>query len=416
MKKQLLFLVLLLAVTNQLSSRTNILRSYDINFKNIYKKNSYKNVFLWTTFGVSQKARNKDGDKVPSPQYLFADQNALAMLKGMPENSEATAIAQDPRLNIDDDDGTRGHYVVDGNFNVFSQFVIGGQYHFDNQWTLECHVPFYHMKYDNITWENQTPSSPGDDNTGLRQLLTDNFFSNVAKLGDGLNLQDWEQRGVGDATFMMSWNRSFFQNREWLKQVHVNARAGITFPTGIKKNEDKAFALAFGNDGAYSVPFGAGLDLRFKELLWVGVNATFEHIFSHTKTRRIMTDISQTNYLLLQKVLTRKEYGFIQMFNLYLEPKISDAFSLRFAYAHTKKGDDKLFVLSEDYSNMVANKNIALEESTTHDLIIQFNWDASELKPNAQFTPAGSIFAQVPFNARGSLQSAAIGFSVDVVF
>ncbi len=412
MKKQILFLVMLSAIA-QLTARTNTLRSYDINFKPLGEKDTDKNVSIRAAFGIPQKARNNNGDKVPSPQYLFAEQNALAMLKGMPSGSEAVAIGQ--QLNRHGDTGVRGQYVVNGDFITRFQCVVGGQYHFDNQWTLDFNLPFYHMKFDNITWENKTKDVTGEDRL-TRELLTNNFFSNVAKLGDGLNLQDWEQRGVGDFTFIVSWSRQFFQNREWLKQVNVTARAGATFPVGIKKNEDKAFSLPFGNDGAYSVPFGAGLDLRFKKLFWAGVSATFEHIFSHTKNRRIMTDELQTNYLLLQKAITRKEYGFVQMFNLYVEPQISDAFSLRFAYAHTKTGDEKLFVLSENYSTMVANKNIALEESTTHDLIIQFNWDASKLKPDARFSPKGSVFAQVPFNARGSFQTASIGFSLSTVF
>lgn len=412
MKKQILFL-LCLAMLNQLSARINVMRPYDINFKRVHKKDDYKNVSIRTMLGISQEARNGEGDKVPSPQYLFAEQNALAMLKGMPEDSEAYAIGQ--AINVDGDNGVRGHYIVDGNFNIFSHVVVGIQYHFNEQWTIDFNFPFYHMKFDNISWNNQTKDVTGDDRL-TRQLLTDNFFSNVAKFGAGLNLQDWNQRGIGDSTVIASWNREFRQNKEWLKQVNIMARAGITFPTGLKKEEDKAFSFPFGNDGAFAIPFGAGLDLRFKEFLWVGVHATFEHIFSHTKVRRIMTDVSQTNYLYLQKALTRKEYGFIQMFNIHIEPQISEGCSLRFAYAHTKTGDDKLFVLSEDYSSMMANKDSSLGESTTHDVIIQFNWDAEIFKPNARFTPKGSIFTQIPFNARGSLQTAAIGFSIDIVF
>lgn len=412
MKKQVLFL-LALSVTSQIAARTNLLRSYDINFKHKNRKDYDKNLSLRSVFGFSQKARNNDGDKVSSPQYLFAEQNALAMLKGMGSNTEATAIGQ--QINVSDDDGVRGHYVVTGDFKTPVHFVIAGHYHIDNEWAIGIHMPFYHMKFDNIVWENQTKSITGDD-VLTRERLTDNFFSNVSKLGDNLNLQDWNQHGAGDFTFMVSWSRKFFQNREWLKQVNINARGGATLPIGVKKDEDKAFSLPFGNDGAYSIPFGAGLDLRFKKYAWVGINVTFDNIFSHTKTRRIMTDAAQTNYLFLQKANTRKEYGFVQMFNVYIEPQISDVFSLRFTYAHSRTGDDKLFVLSEDYSSIIANKAIALEESTTHDFIMQLNWDAVNLRPDAWFKPHGSIFAQIPFNARGSLQAGSIGLSLSTSF
>lgn len=410
--KKLFFLALIF--TTQAYAQINIFRPYGINFRHKKKKEAHDKIFsLRSAFGFSQKARNNDGDKVSSPQYLFADQNALAMLKGMPEGSETAALAE--RINVDEDTGVRGHYKVTGDYQVPFQLVFAGHYHLDDEWSAGVHVPFYHMKFDNIIWENQTKTG-GPDDAPTREYLTDNFFSNVSKLGDNLNLQDWNQYGAGDLTVMVSWSRHFFQNREWLKEVSINARGGATFPVGVKKNEDKAFSLPFGNDGAYSIPFGAGIDLRFKKYAWVGINVTFDNIFSHTKVRRIMTNADQTNYLLLQKANTRKEYGFVQMFNLYVEPQISDAFSLRFAYAHSKTGDDKLFILSENYSTVVANKNIELEESTMHDFVMQLNWDAAKLKPTAQFKPQGSIFAQIPFKARGSLQAASIGFSLSMSF
>lgn len=401
-----------LGSVSQSIARTNILHPYDINFKH-NKKEHIKNISWRAAFGISQKARNPQGKKVSSPQYLYAEQNALAMLKGMGASAEATAIAQE--INVNDDNGVRGHYVVTGDFKIPFQFILDGQYHFDREWIFSIHIPFYHMKFDNIVWDNKTKNVTGDD-VLTRELLTNNFFSNVARLGGGLDLQDWNQRGIGDVTCMVSWSREFFQNKKWLKQVNITVRAGTIFPTGFKKDEKKAFAVAFGNDGAYSIPFGAGLDLRFKEYAWVGVNATFEHIFSHTKMRRIMTDAAQTNYLLLQTANTRKEYGFVQVFNIYVEPKITDALSLRFAYVHQKNGDEKLFILSEDYSTIVANQDPTLEETTTHDFLMQFKWDGAKLKPEALFQPNGSIFLQTPFNGRGVLQSGSVGVSLSVDF
>ena len=293
--------------------------------------------------------------------------------------------------------------------------VFAGHYHFLNEWTLSVYLPVYKMKFENIVWGNQTKNVTGDDAL-TRSLLTNNFFSNVSRLGDNLNLQDWSDTGVGDTTVMVSWVRQFVQNKPWIKQVNINTRLGIALPTGVKKNEDKAFSVAFGNDGAYTMPFGAGLDLRFRRLCWAGIDISFEHIFSHTKNRRFMTDDAQTNYLFLQKSNIRKEYGFMQMFNLYVEPYITQALSVRFAYQHTKHGDDELFVLSEDYSSIVANKAEDLKEWTTHHVLMQLKWDRQKSDSDARFKPQASIFAQVPFNGRRSFQTANIGLSFNVSF
>ncbi|MFT6765464.1 MAG: hypothetical protein ACJAZS_000341 [Alteromonas naphthalenivorans] len=412
MKKQFLLLVVL-GFATQGAARSNILRPYDVNMRPNYWQKNEKKLSITSAFGFTQKSRNADGDKVSSPQYLHADQNALAMLKGMGSTTEAAALAQ--QINVNGDNGVRGHYVVTGDYQAPLNIVLAGHYHFWNEWTISAFVPFYQMKFDNVSWVNQTKNVTGDDAL-TRSLLTDNFFSKVSQLGDNLNLEDWKQTGIGDGTLMVSWVRKFFQNRPWLRQVNVNARAGISFPTGIKKDENKAFSLPFGNDGAYAIPFSAGLDLRFKDWCWAGVDISFEHIFSHTKDRRIMTDVSQTNYLFLQKSSTRKEYGFVQMFNLYVEPQITKALSVRCAYQHTKHGDDKLFVLSEDFSSITANKAAELEEWTTHNVFIQGKWDKEQSNPDALFKPQASVFAQIPFNGRRSLQTAAVGLSISLGF
>jgi hypothetical protein len=413
MKKQILFFLVLGCVTQIVAQQSNTLRAYDVNFRPVYRQKNEKKFSVMSAFGFTQKARNADGDKVSSPQYLHASQNALAMLKGMGATTEATDIAQS--INVDGDDGVRGNYVVTGDFQIPLNLVLAGHYHFWNEWTVSAYAPLYYMKFNNVTWDNQTKNVTGDDAL-TRSLLTDNFFSNVSRLGNNLDLKDWDKFGAGDVTVMVSWLRQFIQNRKWLRRVNVNARAGITLPTGVKKDEDKAFSQAFGNDGAYAIPFGAGLDLKFRDVCWVGVNVSFEHIFSHTKNRRIMTDVSQTNYLFLQKANTRKEYGFLQMFNVYIEPQITDALSMRFAYQHTKRGDNKLFILSEDFSSITANKAAELEEWTTHHVLTQIKWDREKSNSDARFKPQLSVFAQIPFNGRRSLQTASIGLSLSLGF
>jgi hypothetical protein len=409
MKKQIALLLLTICTGMNAVPFVNAIRPYDINFQPLYWQHQEKQFSIMTAYGVSGKARNADGDKVSEPQYLHADQNALAMLKGAVTTSEAANIAQ--QINVNGDNGVRGHYVVTGDFQVPLNFVCAGHYHFLGEWTLNAYLPLYRMTFKNIVWENQTKNVTGDDAL-TRSLLTDDFFTNVTRLGDNLNLQEWGKTGVGDLTVSLSWMRRFLQHKEWLKEVRVNTRMGLSLPTGVKKDEDKAFSLAFGNDGAFGLPFGAGLDLRFKNLCWVGVDIGFEHIFSHTKERRIMTDAAQTNYLFLQKANARKEYGFTQMFNLYVEPELYKGLSLRLSYQHTKQSDAKLFTISEDFSSIIASKAADLKEWTTHHALIQLKWDRVKVDANARLLPQISIFGQVPFNGRSSLQTASVGMSI----
>ena len=104
MKKQFL-LLLALGTVIQVSAQSNMLRSYDVNFRPTYWKKNEKKFSVMSAFGITQKARNSESEKVSSPQYLHETQNALAMLKGMGAATEATALAQ--QINVNGDNGVR---------------------------------------------------------------------------------------------------------------------------------------------------------------------------------------------------------------------------------------------------------------------------------------------------------------------
>ena len=408
--KKLFFIITLTFGTLQSRIFDSIV-PYDRNmtpFFGMYKK-KFSDVI---SFGFSGEGRNAEGDKVDPTRFLCANQNALAMLKGALSDSEIAAIAQ--QVNVDDDNGVRGHFLTTGSYNMPFYTLFSCAYQPVHEWSFYAYLPLMHVEMENITWHNQTKNSTADD-VLTRALITDDFFANVTRLGN-LNLQSWRKTGFGDMTFFGAWNRRFLQQKQWLKEVALTVRAGISFPTGVKKDQDKAFSLAFGNDGAYAFPFGAGIDLRFRHYAWAGIDVSFEHIFSHTKVRRIMTDPAQTNYLFLHTAKTRREYGMIQRFNIYLEPQLWKGFAMRIAYQHAKQSDDFLYVISRDYSQVVANQAQELQEWSTHHIFTQLKWDSSKLYKKAKLQPQVSIFARIPFNGRQVLQNKSVGCSVVIDF
>ena len=140
-------------------------------------------------------------------------------------------------------------------------------------------------------------------------------------------------------------------------------------------------------------------------------------MFNHIRDRRIQTNATQTDLLALQKTRARKEYGLTQMFNLYAEPIIGKGLSVRFAYEHFKHGDDKILVISNDYSTSAANTAAILNEWTTHDLLIQLKYDSANPKSeNNRFRPQFSVFGKMPFNGKSSYQVSLIGASATFSF
>jgi len=382
---------------------------FDINFRSHIQRVKKHELLLIPRFAFSGQGRDSDGHKVNPLQYLQATQDALAMLKGFTAGSIEDQIAQE--INVYDDDGVRGHFVIDGNYS-FDSVVCGYSYHLFNEWFLRARIPFVTANITNTTWKDETLNTTYDDML-THQLVTDQLASNVKTWGD-LRITDWRATGQGDLTTYIQWERVFLQEKAWLKEVAVNGRLGMCFPTGKRKDEDVAFSYAFGNDGAWAVPFGAGIDLKFKKFLRVGIDVAFEHMFSHTKNRRIMTDPAQTDFLFLQKAHARKEYGITQMFNLFLEPQLFNTVTVRFAYQHTKHGNDRLYLLSNDFSSIIANKSAGLKEWTTHNAFIQVRYDNDGTR--GLISPIISVFAQVPFNGKRSLSGPTVGFNAAIHF
>ena len=382
---------------------------FDINFRSYLQRVKKHELLVIPYFGFSGQGRNFNGDHVNPLQYLQPYQDALAMLKGFSDSSIESQIAQ--QVNVYDDNGTRGHYVVNGKFG-FDFAVLSYSYHLFHEWFIRARIPVIAAHMSHTSWVDETQNLTYDDFI-THQLITDQFFANVQSWGN-LSLTDWSAKGFGDLTTYMHWERVFLQEKEYLKEVSVNARIGVSIPTSKRKDEDKAFSLPFGNDGAWSLPFGAGIDLKFKKFLRAGVDVAFENIFTHTKNRRIMTDPAQTDFLFLQKAVSRKEYGITQMFNLYLEPQLSQKTALRVAYQHTKHANDRLYIVGNECSSLVANQAAGLKEWTNHSVLIQLRYDNQGTR--GLVSPIVSLFAQIPFNGKRSLNEPTVGFDVVLHF
>lgn len=416
LKKKILVGMCVLGLVKPVCAITpfNIIRPFDPNFFPNYWKNQTRQFTPILSFGASNPhGRTMEGETVNPLQIYFPTQDALAMLKGFSPTSEQAQLGQ--LININGDDGVRGHFKVTGDLKVIFSGSFVGRWNWENGVWVGAALPVASLKVKNVQWVDLTKNVTLDDSL-THQYLTDHFAENVARLGNGLSIGDWEKAGLGDFTTYIGWRKNFLQEKKWLKEVMVNVRLGVQFPTGVRRDEDVAVSLAFGNDGAYTVPFAAGLDLRFKNIFWAGVDLTFMKMFSHTRDRRIQTNSTQTDLLVLEKTYARKEYGLTQLFNLYVEPKLGKKLSVRVAYEHIKHGDDKILVISNDYSTLAANTAAVLNEWTTHDILFQVKYDCANPKGENRYKPQFSLFGKMPFNGKYSYQVSLIGLSATFSF
>lgn len=386
----------------------NILRPYDVMIRPPLKKGSMIQTAFMAEHEFNNHGYNRDGHRANVLQIWNCDQDAIKMLEGFDATSPQGLLAIQLSADGANDDGVRGHYIVTGDLHTDS-FAFTSHYNFLDAWFLTAYLPIYTMMLKNVQWNNETLNVSAGDQS-VRTNLTNNFFANVATLGDGLYLGDWTRTGIGDLVLMMDWAQDFYQYKPLLKNSRVNWRIGLNLPTGLLEDEDKVFARPFGFDGAFGLIFGFGLELTYGCYVKLGGDVELTQLFGNTRCRRIKTDVEQTELLLLAKTQVYRNYGLQQRFNLWGQLFNIGGFGLKVGYQYLKRGEDSFAVRSPDFSTNIANTARSLESWTVHNAIVDATYDFSvHLDPHAPVKPYISLFSRIPFNGDRSAAGPTIG-------
>jgi len=296
------------------------------------------------------------------------------------------------------DDGTRGHLLLNGKFEQFDvtphmRYILPFK-SFPGSLALSAHLPIRHAEIDNVSINDLTGSNLTGEHWPVSDYLVEQLMTSdikgFAKRYGNLDLNNWSATDLGDLVLMMDWGKDFPQTKEDLKNVELHLFLAVSCPTGLKRDEDKAFSMALGNDGAWSLPFGIGIDMDFKYHIALGAEAQFEVIFDKTKTYRMKTHDYQTEFLLLNKGRATMDHGFFWKFYLYLQGyHFWRGLSLKAAYEYIKHDSDRLTPKTDDFSAMYANGARSLGEWYNHEFIFSLNYDFFEeckmVKPQFSF-------------------------------
>jgi hypothetical protein len=413
---QIIVLWLAMVATPALQAM-NLLRPYDILIRPEYSLPKEDAKLWWQAFiilegGIADRGFNHDAHHVPATKIWECTQDSLAMLAGFPSDSP---IGKKESAVDADDDGTRGHFDVRGKLDTQFAGAIALRSFFHQSFSLNAYLPFYVQRLRDVSWCDLTQDIT-DEDARVKQLLTNNIFSNVCELGD-LDINGWKRSGVGDLTLQVEWFQDFKQAKPLLRNVRVYWRAGVGLPTGLPQDENKILALPFGADKAFSIPFGFGLDLTFVFHMRVGLNVDLMHTFGNTRCRRIQTAQDQTGLLLLQKVDAYKDFGLTQYFSLYAQVyKLFAGESLMLGYEFTKHGSDELAFNSDIFSATIANMATYLQDWTMHQIILRGDYDfGTHMDDDAWVTPRLSLYARCPFNGKRIAANTMVGatFALD---
>lgn len=338
--------------------------------------------------------------------------DALAMLKGVPNNELAAIFGQ--QFNIDGDNGVRGNMIAHGDFNILANVLLSARWHLPYNLTLGFHIPYLSMELDNVSFTDLTQNFRFEDQL-VKELLTNNLQDRVQEFG-GLCLDSWKRTGFGDLVTMLTWLENFPQIKPALKNVRLIVRGALSWPTGKKQDEDLLLALPFGNDGTVGIIFGAGLDLTFANYLRAGGYIELLYQFSDKKERRIKTAEGQTDLFYLSKTLAYKEHGINEQFNLYLEGfRFFDGLSTRVTYQFYKKREDRLWLFNDSFDPLIANSAENLQDATYHNIIffLKYEFDPLGCDP---LSPQLFLFAKHGFNGKRAILGNTFGFTFSVSF
>jgi len=333
-KNKILFIFLLAQSFNTFAYfPINLFQVYDINLYPDKWSGEHFEIGLLYEGALKIQARDKEQKIADALQLWDKDQSSLTMLRGFPDEHPVGQMLGS--LDFINDDGTRGHFIPTCDMNAFGTSIFSRVF-LPHDLNLNFFMPFYQMHLKNVKFEDRTLDCDSTDRCA-KKLFTDNALKHAKDLGK-LNFDGWQRTGPGDLVALLEWSKNFEQSKPWLKNVHVNLRGGFTLPTGLQKDEDTLFSIPFGNDGGWGILFAGGMDLKFGNYVKLGFDAQFIQAFGNTKDRRIKTSKAQTNFFLLPKVKTYKEFGMNERFNLYFETyRFLYGLSFRVAYEFLKQ-------------------------------------------------------------------------------
>lgn len=343
-------------------------------------------------------------------------ENSLAMLDGFPADSPIGA----KRIQVDaDDDGERGHFKVKADFRVDFGCTLAVRRTLPYNILLGIYMPFFTMKLDNVCWCDQTTtgSKATAEDERVRTNLTNDIVNQTAALGC-LDIRSWRRSGPGDLAIVLDWLQDFVQAKPLLRNVRLNARLGLTLPTGKKSDVNKILAFPFGYNGTSALIFGGGLNCTLGCYTHLGFDVELRSLFGNTTCQRIKVANCQTELLLLQKARVYNDYALEQQYTIFGELyDLIPHTSVKLAYQFFKRGDSTISLYGNCFSDKIANSAQDIQERNWHEILCIATYDFGYLThDHSRATPSLSVYGEFPYRGKRTLTCLGIGLMANVDF
>lgn len=421
MKYKIILALSLAVLSAHAQTPTNFDYYYDMCFDTNQHYNEHVRFTNNFEYGYNDKCYNVDQVAVDPTQIYTSEESpaqaSLAMLENYPAGSKLHQVANRVRGF---QDGTRGTLQTTGKLHA-ARLHTGLEWNMKfitlpGDFSLSAEVSFSDIGLKDITWKDQTKDQTVQDYLVKRDITSD-LASFVKTHSKDLDIQAHKYTSMDDSVIMLNWGHTFIQNRNRLKSVRLNLRAGALLPFGREKSEDRVFDLSFSHDKTWGVPCGAGLLLDLSGGFRVGLDIGLLMRAGKTKNWRLKTHRSQTEYLLLTKGKATKEYGFLWKFNLYSQlTELAPGLTLTGGYQLYKHNESSFYPQDYIYNAAILDTAQTKEESISHNFVLDIFYDGGKALENKYIRPQVSLRMKFPFGGTRMASMYTIGGQLSLLF
>ncbi len=361
--------------------------------------------------------------KVNPLQIYEPEQNIVSMYQGFDPSGNVIQTITTPFTELlDSIAGGPGGGVSNFQNGIFkptgklscAEFSLGTTYSFGHCFYINAFLPFYFAKLSHVHWNYKGDNILFAD-AKIQEELIDSFCQDSVTFFD-LNVGGWKRKGIGDLAIITEWQRDFPQiQRKTLRNVQIDVRLGITFPTARECTNTIIMPINFGT-GTIGIPFGGGLNLNLANIVELGFSGQFWYYWSNEKIRRIKTFPTQTTLLLPTLANTQKDFAMIQNFNLHaLVYSFCKRFALKGFYEYWRKGEDKLIPLNSNFNILTVNSDLSLAEETRHQFCLMLMY-APHKDDFKRVFPQFEFFWKTSFNGMRTIAASSYGAQFSLIF
>lgn len=327
------------------------------------------------SFGGASTDKSRDGRGKEAQLLDIYGFSAMQFLGAGVPNLDPTNPLDQLLINLaqlpkNDDFGMlsfSGHFqILEATFNAYQNLING--------FFVQAYLPVRRLTISTPLFIDVSPQTgqPNRSNPVWYNFLQQ-FPAILARYN--LALKPTQEVGCGDLSLLIGWACNY-EKTEVLDFIDVDAKIGLLFPTGKKRNEDILFSLPLGYNGHYGVPLKFDCSFGVWDWLTFGMHLGALFFFSKKQEIRIKTAPEQQGLIKLVKTHASIDQGTIWDISAYIKADhFIKGLSLLCGYSFNKKDHDIVIPTNFTFQPSIVNNDDGFKNWQMHVIQIMAEYD-----------------------------------------